>query len=87
MLRCPLELPGRGESPGGVPGRDERQHDPDGQDQRDNDRHDDENYGRSVHGGHRSWLEKICRTNRNTFSTSRKIEAASSGAAVVSSGR
>jgi len=33
---------------------------------------------------HRSPPEKICRKNRNTFSTSRKIEAASSGAAAMS---
>jgi len=33
---------------------------------------------------YRSLLEKIRRKNRNTFSTSRKIEAASSGAEVMS---
>ena len=37
-----------------------------------------------AHVNHRSSLEKICRKNRKTFSTSRKIEAASSGAAVMS---
>ena len=33
---------------------------------------------------HRSSPEKICRKNRNTFSVSRKIDAASNGAVVMS---